>query len=140
MVQFMATAEQTYKIAVDSYSWMEGEVYLGINCPALPPSSRIPLALGVATNNLFGTYDSQTLYKVSIPSGLASLQISISGGEGDCDLYVRHGWPPTLNDYDYAPYLDGNDETVSIPNPAAGDCYIMLHGFGSYSGVTLLAQ
>jgi hypothetical protein len=140
MVQFTATAEETYKIAVDSYSWREGDVYLGINCPALPPAVSLPLALGVAANNLFGTFDSQTLYKLSIPSGLPSLHISISGGTGDCDLYVRHGWQPTLNDYDYAPFLDGNDETVSIPNPVAGDWYIMLHGFDTYSGVTLLAQ
>lgn len=134
MVQFTATAAQTYKIAVDSYSSVAGDVYLGINCSALP------LVFGVAANDLSGTFDSQTFYRVSIPSGLASLQISIAGGVGDCDLYVRHGSPPTLNDYDYAPYLDGNDETVNIPNPAAGDWYIMLHGFGSYSGVTLLAQ
>jgi serine protease len=133
VVEFIATSGQNYKIAVDSGTWEAGDVLLDIR----PSSSQ--LALGVAKSNLSGTLDSQTPYLVSIPSGLASLQVSISGGTGDCDLYVSYGLWPTLDDYGYAPYLDGNNETVSITNPAAGDWYIMLHGFDSYSGVTLLA-
>jgi len=140
IVQFTATAGVTYKIAVDSYYDDAGDVFLGINCPPLPPVPAIPLVLGTPVNNLAGDFDSQTLYVLSVPEGTASLQISTFGGTGDCDLYVRHGFRPTLMDYDFAPYLDGNDETVTIASPAAGDWYVLLHGFGSYSGVTLLAQ
>jgi hypothetical protein len=104
------------------------------------PSPSIPLTLNVPTNNLSGALDSQTFYKVTIPSGLASLQIRISGGTGDCDLYVRFRSQPTLSLWDYFPGLDGNDETVTIPNPAAGEWHIMLHGYASYSGLTLIAQ
>jgi vibriolysin len=130
----------TYKIAVDSESYEEGDIYLGINFSPVPPLPAIPLAFGVPANNLTGSFDSETLYRIDVPDGLASLRISIAGGTGDCDLYVRYGLRPSLTDYDFAPYLDGNDETVTITTPAPGYWYILLYGFGSYSGVSLLAQ
>jgi hypothetical protein len=140
LAQFTATAGMTYKIAVDSESYEEGDIYLGINFSPVPPLPAIPLAFGVPANNLTGSFDSETLYRIDVPDGLASLRISIAGGTGDCDLYVRYGLRPSLTDYDFAPYLDGNDETVTITTPAPGYWYILLYGFGSYSGVSLLAQ
>ena len=98
------------------------------------------LTLDNSLNNLSGAIGSQTFYMVTIPAELTSLQISISGGTGDCDLYVKFSSPPTLNSWDYRPYLDGNNENVNISNPTAGDWYIMLNGYNNYSGVTLLAQ
>jgi hypothetical protein len=98
------------------------------------------LTLDNSLNNLSGAIGSQTFYKVTIPAGLTALQISISGGTGDCDLYVKFSSPATLDSWDYRPYLDGNNENVNISNPTAGDWYIMLNGFNNYSGVTLLAQ
>jgi hypothetical protein len=98
------------------------------------------LTLDNSLNNLSGAIGSQTFYKITIPAGLTSLQISISGGTGDCDLYVKFGSPPTLYSWDYYPGLDGNNEDVNISNPTAGDWYIMLNGYNNYSGVTLLAQ
>jgi tetratricopeptide (TPR) repeat protein len=104
-----------------------------------PPPITI-LSLNNPLNNLSGSSGSQTFYKVAIPAGHSSLQISISGGTGDCDLYVKFGSQPTLSSWDYRPYLNGNNETVNISNPTAGDWYIMLQDYNSYSGVTLLAQ
>jgi serine protease len=98
------------------------------------------LTLDNSLVSLSSTIGSQTLYKISIPDGLTALQISISGGTGDCDLYVKYGSPPTLDSWDYRPYVNGNNETVNISNPTAGDWYIMLNGYNSYSGVTLLAH
>ena len=98
------------------------------------------LTLGIPATNLSGQVGSETFYRVTVPPGATSLQISTLGGRGDCDLYVAYGYQPNLFDYDYRPYLYGNNETVTISNPAAGDWHIMLDGYHSYSGVTLLAQ
>jgi serine protease len=96
---------------------------------------------GIAVSNLVGAGDSMTYYLLTVPPGLyATGQVRIYGGTGDCDLYVRHGSRPTLADWDYSPYLNGNNESVTITNPAAGDWYIMLHGYQAYSGVTLIAE
>jgi hypothetical protein len=62
-----------------------------------------------------------------------------SGGTGDVDLYVRKGSKPTSAEWDYRPYLVGNDEMVTIDNPTAGTYFIMLRSYAAYDGVTLKA-
>jgi hypothetical protein len=52
-------------------------------------------------------------------------------------MYVRFGSHPTTSSFDCRPYLNGNNETCSFTNPAAGNWYVMLRGYASYSGVTL---
>jgi hypothetical protein len=98
------------------------------------------LTLGVPATGLSGGTGSEAYYSMSVPPGTSSLQISISGGTGDCDLYVAYGYQPDLFNYDYRPYLNGNNETVTVTNPPAGDWHIMLDGYNSYKGVTLIAQ
>jgi hypothetical protein len=100
----------------------------------------IEITPGVPLSGLSGAIASETDYKVVIPNGQGELEISISGGTGDCDLYVRHDGPPTYTGYDYRPFLSGNDETVTIDNPIGGTWYIMLRGRDAYSGVTLVAN
>jgi len=97
------------------------------------------------TNNqtvtgLSGATGSFTNYKIVVPSGQTQLKITMSGGTGDADLYVKFGAQPTLTVYDYRPYLTGNNETVTIANPAAGTWYISLNGYAAYSGVSLNAN
>jgi hypothetical protein len=128
-----AATGQTYQIEIDDNDGNGSNYSLRIAPTTI-------LALDNSLNNLSGTIGSQTLYKITIPAGLTALQISISGGTGDCDLYVKFNSPPTLDSWDYCPYVNGNNETVNISNPTAGDWYIMLNGYNNYSGVTLLAQ
>ena len=97
------------------------------------------LSNGVAVPNITGAEGSEKLYKITVPAGQTKLEVKISGGTGDADLYVRKGDKPTVSAFDYRPYLVGNDETVTVDNPAAGDWYIMIRGYHSYSGLTLLA-
>jgi hypothetical protein len=102
--------------------------------------AQTTLQNGVAVTGLSGAAKSERHYKVAVPSGQSSLQISIAGGSGDCDLYVKKGSAPTTASYDYRPYKAGNNESVSVANPAAADWFIMLRGTVAYSGVTLLAS
>jgi hypothetical protein len=95
---------------------------------------------GVPLTNLSGAANSQVHFFISVPSGATNLKISISGGTGDCDLYVKYGQQASLTNWDYRPWLPGNEESVTISSPSAGDWYIMLHGYASYAGVTLLAS
>ena len=100
----------------------------------------IVLTNGVPVTGLSGATGSEVDYKIVVPAGQGELEIRISGGTGDCDLYVRRDGPPTYNGYDYRPFLLGNNETVTIANPAAGNWYIMLRARNAYSGVTLVAS
>ena len=76
-------------------------------------------------------------YSIVVPSGASSLTVSISGGTGDGDLYVRKSYHPTLSSYTCRPYLTGNSETCTISSPAAGTYYMAVEAYATYSGVTL---
>lgn len=94
---------------------------------------------GQTVSSISGATGSWTYYKITVPSGQSSLKITISGGTGDADLYVKLGSQPTSSSYTYRPYLSGNNESVSVTNPTAGDWYIGLNAYAAYSGVSLNA-
>ncbi len=98
------------------------------------------LSNGVAVGNLSGATGSERRYIVAVPAGASNLQIRISGGSGDADLYVRFGQAPTTSAYDCRPYLNGNNETCTVASPQTGTYHVLLRGYSSYSGVTLVAS
>ena len=102
--------------------------------------SIIPLTNDVPVTGLSGATGTEVLFSINVPNGQTKLQIAISGGTGDCDLYVKRGAVPTTSDYDYRPFLPGNEETVTVNSPTGGTWYIMLKGYSAYSGLTLLAS
>lgn len=104
------------------------------------PTTPTVITDGVAVTGLTGAAGSMLFYKITVPAGQTKLDIKTYGGTGDCDLYVRYGSSPTLKNWNYRPARIGNNETVSINAPAAGDWYIMIYGYKSYSGVSLLGD
>ncbi|MEX1828608.1 M4 family metallopeptidase [Luteibacter sp. CQ10] len=68
-----------------------------------------------------------------------TLTVTMSGGTGDADLYVRKGSAPTTTAYDCRPYLTGNNETCTINVTTAGTYYVQVRGYSSYSGVSVKA-
>ncbi|HUR81547.1 MAG TPA: M4 family metallopeptidase, partial [Thermoanaerobaculia bacterium] len=97
------------------------------------------LSNGVAVTGIGASTGSWVHYKITVPAGQSSLSIVMSGGTGDADMYVKRGAQPTSSVYDYRPYLNGNAETVTVTNPVAGDWYISLNAYSTFSGVTLKA-
>ena len=98
------------------------------------------LGNGVPVTDLVGAQGSERFFSIELPSGATDLEISISGGSGDADLYVRFGSLPTLELFDCRPYLVGNNESCTFAAPDEGTYFVMLHGFEAYAGVTLLAS
>ena len=112
---------------------------VGVPGGVTPPGTTITLTNGVAVTSISGSTGTWKHYKITVPSGQSSLAIVMSGGTGDADMYVKRGAQPTSSVYDYRPYLNGNNETVTVTNPVAGDWYISLYAYSSFSGVTLRA-
>jgi len=79
-------------------------------------------------------------YTVAVPAGRSQLKVTIAGGTGDADLYVRSGSAPTDTVYTCRPYLSGNNETCTITAPAAGTWHVRVKAYTTFSGVTLTAQ
>lgn len=76
-------------------------------------------------------------YDQALQAGYASFDVNMSGGSGDADLYVRVGSQPTTSAYDCRPYRNGNNETCSFTNPAAGTWHIGARGYSAASGVSV---
>ena len=76
-------------------------------------------------------------YTLNVEPGATTMDVNIGGGSGDADLYIRFGAQSTTSNYDFRPYLDGNNESVTIENPQAGTWYISVRAFATFSGVTL---
>lgn len=79
------------------------------------------------------------LYSITVPAGKTRLEISISGGTGDADLYVNYGSSPNLGTYTCSPQIDGNTEGCVYLNPRAGTYYVAARAYSAYSGVSLKA-
>lgn len=79
-------------------------------------------------------------YKIAIPSGASNLQVSISGSNGDADVYTRWAAKPTTSNYDQRPYKGGSNETISYASPQSGTLFVGIHAYAGYSSLTLKAS
>lgn len=79
-------------------------------------------------------------YRYLAPAGVGKVQISLSGGAGDADLYVRRGAEPTTTEYECRPYQSGNTERCLLDVTPGETLYIGIHAFLAYDGVTLDAR
>lgn len=102
-------------------------------------SGAVALQNGVPVGNLAGGAGSFRMFRIEVPAGTASLEVTLDGPTGDADLYLRRGSFPLLNAYDQASFGTGNAEEVLQFSPAAGTWYVRVEGFEPYAGVTLTA-
>lgn len=102
-------------------------------------------ATGASSNSLTQTNLSALTgaslnYTLNVPAGMRTLQVNMTGGTGDADLYVRYGAQPTTTSFNCRPYLTGNVESCTIANPTAGTWHIGVRAYTSFTGVTVDAQ
>lgn len=86
---------------------------------------------------LAGSANQELSYSVNAAAG--TLVVTINGGAGDADLYVRRGAAPTTSTYDCRPYVAGNNETCTLTVSTPGTYYIKVRGYSAFTGVTLKA-
>jgi vibriolysin len=145
---FSGARTATATAAADLYGGTTGAAYntvqkawdaVGAPGGTTPPAGTTTLSNGVAVTGISASTGTWKHYKITVPSGQSSLAIVMSGGTGDGDLYVKLGSQPTLSSYNYRPYLSGNNETVNVSNPTAGDWYISIYAYAAFSSVSLKA-
>lgn len=110
----------------------------GNDCPPPPPPIG-ELDNGVPVTNLQASRGQQKEYFIDVNAG-NTLKVTLNGGSGDADLYVRHGAKPTTSQWDCRPYRYGNNEVCTISNTQAGRYHIMLNAYSAYNGATLVAS
>lgn len=146
---FQGARNATAQAAADLYGGTTGAAYNSVqkawDCVAVPGGTGgggggvTTLSNGQTVTGISVATGAWVNYKITVPSGQTQLKITMSGGTGDADLYVKRAAQPTLTSYDYRPYLTGNNETVTVANPVAGDWYIGIEGYAAASGVSLNA-
>lgn len=130
---FASPQAGTYHVMIRGYSSYSNT---SLTADYTDAGSNPPVNDTLSESNLSGNRNSTQYFTLEVPAGRSSVSVSISGGSGDADLYVRYGSQPTTSTYDCRPYKNGNSETCTL-NAQAGTYHIMLRGYRAYSGVTL---
>lgn len=103
-------------------------------------SSATLLVSGVPVTGITSATDQLRVYRIIVPHGASSLDITTTGNNGDLDLYVSRVPNPTAS----SQLVCGSEgptsiERCQVANPSAGDWYILLNAFEAFSGVALTA-
>jgi hypothetical protein len=107
--------------------------------PAQTQVSSITVLKGFV-RAISGALNEEAIYTIKVPAGSTKLTVTIAGGTGDVDMYVRYNAEPTGGASDNCKSEKaGNAESCVITNPQAGTWYILTYAFEAFSGATLTA-
>ncbi|MEJ2406614.1 MAG: endonuclease [Candidatus Thiodiazotropha sp.] len=104
------------------------------------PLSATPLSEGVPVDGLSATSGQRLAFELEVPANARNLNIAISGGTGDADLYVKAYSVPTESDYECRPYLVGNAERCLFASPSVATYHVMIKAYQGFSQLRLLAS
>ena len=126
----------TYHVMVEAWNAISGTSLTGsfIN-DSTNPGEPTPIDVTYDINSI--SSGSWERFSQSLSSGYSTLTVTISGGTGDADLYVREGAQSTTSKYDCRPYKNGNEEVCTFTSPVAGDWYFDVRGYRASSSITL---
>ncbi|GLX79442.1 hemagglutinin [Thalassotalea insulae] len=126
----------TYHVMVRAYSTFDGVGLTG--------------SFTESTGGVTGGSESKTNLSLSrgqwdytaldIPAGMSTLTVTMSGGSGDADLYIRQGSNPTTSTYACRSWASGNTESCTINNPAAGNWNVGIYGYAASSGMNVTME
>ena len=102
-------------------------------------AAALPLTNRIASTGIGGQAYEDSLYKLTIGSGVRSLQLRSYGGTGNVALYLSRTRMPTPASYDRASDNTGNTESITLANPVAGTYYLRLRSPTAYRNVSLIA-
>ncbi|MDJ0839210.1 MAG: M4 family metallopeptidase [Acidobacteriota bacterium] len=143
--QFADARANTLQAAADLYGsgsneyTQVGNAWTAVGVGGSGGGSGGELTSGVAESVADTTPGTMRQFYIDVPANASDLTVSISGGSGDADLYVRRGSQPTTGTYDCRPYLNGNNESCQFSSPAADRWYIGVRAYSTFSGVSVTA-
>lgn len=126
------TQAGTYHIMVRAYA-----TFSGVSLTGSYTEGGSPTGGSQSKNNITVANKAWNFTSLDIPAGMASLTINMTGGSGDADLYIRQGTNPTTSTYACRSWNNGNTESCTINNPAAGTWKVGVHGYTAASGMDL---
>lgn len=99
------------------------------------------ITAGTPVTNISAPDSVEHLFTLEVPvSSPGTVEVTLSGGTGDVDLYVHHGDRPThRDDYECQSGNPATTERCVINAAEPGTYHILLFAWTAYSGTTLLA-
>ena len=84
-----------------------------------------PLSIDSSLNNLAAGAGEKLFYKVTVSQGsyIHALNISLSGGYGNADLYVKRNYPATISSYNWKSRRGDNEDNVLLNGLSSGKPY-----------------
>ncbi len=125
----------TYHVMVEAYSAING---VSLVASYTPPTGNDPINYTVS--NITINAGQLRHYKQELDAGYSSMTVTISGNNGDADLYLRHGSLATTSLYDCKSETANSNETCTITAPTAGDWYIAINGSSAASSISMSVQ
>jgi len=95
------------------------------------------MTCGDILTGLTGSENDRIFMPLKISEGTDHTTVRMHGESGDADLYLSYGRKPTLDTYEYRPYVDGVREEIYLDQPASGQWWLMIHGFKDFKGVQI---
>ena len=134
----------TWHVRIEAYSASSGYnltgTYGGETTPPPPPPPMTELDNGVTISDITVAAGEDLFYFIDVPEGATDLNVTMAGGTGDSDLYLRYGEVPTDTVYDCRPYLFGNNEICDVAAPQAGQWFVRINGYDPSAGISLTAS
>jgi vibriolysin len=85
-----------------------------------------------------GTKDITRVWRIDVPEGGRGVRVTLAGGSGDPDVYVKKGAVPTMTDHDGASETHGVNDAVTV-DQGAGSYWILVVASDEYSLTELKA-
>ncbi len=136
---FDAPAAGTWHVAVIGYAAFAGSA---LHAEAIVPAevpTPVPTETAGLDEAIDGAKGDELRFAVDVGAGATKLVVTLSGGTGDGDLYVKQGSTVSQSTWDCRPYRNGNEETCTVDAPAEGTWSIMVHAYADVAGATLTA-
>lgn len=94
----------------------------------------------VTIEGLSGSRGETLFFTLAVPENVEALNFSITGSNGDADLYVKYGSKPSRTNFDCRPYLNGSNEQCDITNIQSGVYHVMVRAYRSFNNLKLLGS
>ncbi|GHA88042.1 S8 family peptidase [Cognatilysobacter bugurensis] len=114
---------------------------LALDAATAPPGTSVtPLTNKVRVTGISGAAGSSRMFSIEVPAGTSLLNVMTFGGTGNVGIYVKADAQPTTSDAGWRSVRPGNNETVRVSSPVPCTYYVLVHGTGDFSNVTLEAR
>ena len=100
------------------------------------PSGPQEIRVGQIVTGIAVAKDEERHFVFNADAGFENVKVSLSGGDGDADMYVKVGSAPDVGSYDCRPYVSGNEEECLV-GEVNQKIYIMVRGYVAASGVSV---